>query len=539
MKNEKEYYNQDLQEILETHIREEIYGEFTPILNDIFQRRAYEFDFSIEHMIGEVQNFCKNVKSIKFASAKEFSSRHVGGTYFPVTSEIKLNQKLLNKFKRKDKSEFGKKLYEILAHEVFHGISDIETEEYSMMGLQIFDEQQCSGTALNEACTEAAADRISYSKDEKNLLNDRRETNGYSLITFIPKLLAASFGVTEKDFLKAGIQNRGKIAELLETLFPDMNNWNKANNIFRQTETNLDIIYNINYEKKYIDINREAKKTLHNNAIGEIYNNAYKLAGLRAYTNLDNPTKEYAENAIYNFLKIKNIIDDSLVKFNNSGKIVELSSKETEIIRSSEIFMNNINAINNLSELKNIISDDNTFKKQIELAKNGKFFIKENSDFLRENYNYENNYIYFLENSIQNLKYTSYIFQEDFDNGKKWNNTSNSIKLTRIFEAHKRNKNKTSNASEKDDEKTFSKIRNSLKNIFTKFKNRNLKQIIEPSQIVKNEDTNNYNNNSLNKTDYFSKYRVDPNSINHKIGENSNADSKDVIQQDKSDEGRI
>ena len=41
-------------------------------------------------------------------------------------------------------------------------------------------------------------------------------------------------------------------------------------------------------------------------------------------------------------------------------------------------------------KLNNIISDENVFKQQIELAKNGKFFTKENNDFLREKYNYEN-----------------------------------------------------------------------------------------------------------------------------------------------------
>ena len=52
--SQKIYFNEQLQKILDANIIYEKYGEFTPILSEIFQRRAYEFKFSNEHMKEEI-----------------------------------------------------------------------------------------------------------------------------------------------------------------------------------------------------------------------------------------------------------------------------------------------------------------------------------------------------------------------------------------------------------------------------------------------------------------------------------------------------
>ena len=46
----KQYHNEELQKILEKGLTKYRYGDFAEILQDIFQTRAFEFNYSNEEM---------------------------------------------------------------------------------------------------------------------------------------------------------------------------------------------------------------------------------------------------------------------------------------------------------------------------------------------------------------------------------------------------------------------------------------------------------------------------------------------------------
>lgn len=120
--SEKVYYNENLEKILNHYIKEEKYGGFKPLLNEIFQRRAYEFGFDDRHMKKEIRNFERRIEKIKFGinipKANEFhlacyySGLRKGDIFFNCESNILKNNNI-------DWIE----LYEALTHEVYHAIS--------------------------------------------------------------------------------------------------------------------------------------------------------------------------------------------------------------------------------------------------------------------------------------------------------------------------------------------------------------------------------------------------------------------------------
>lgn len=116
----KVYYNEELEEILNCHIKEEKYGGFKPLLNEIFQRRAYEYRFHNQHMEKEIINFVKNVKAIEFGrNIPKLKSSSMGGydknrkrIYFNCEAEMFQREKIP-----------WLELYGVLTHEVYHAIS--------------------------------------------------------------------------------------------------------------------------------------------------------------------------------------------------------------------------------------------------------------------------------------------------------------------------------------------------------------------------------------------------------------------------------
>lgn len=116
----KVYYNEQLEEILNQHIKEEKYGGFKPLLNEIFQRRAYEYRFDNQHMEKEIINFVKNVNAIEFGKNIPRIKTSTMGTYDRLRGKIYVN--LETEMFQKEKIPWLE-LYEILTHEVYHAIS--------------------------------------------------------------------------------------------------------------------------------------------------------------------------------------------------------------------------------------------------------------------------------------------------------------------------------------------------------------------------------------------------------------------------------
>lgn len=232
---EKEYidcYSESLQSIIDKYIKTNKYGKFTPILAEIFQRRAYYFNYTDSEMQEQIINFTKNAKSIQLVSSKTFRKKDravtVGG-YSVRDKAILLNSDSFNN-KKKLFDEIGMdetkkarilalEMYNILSHEVYHAIS----KKGKFLGLQehgVKDIQR-NGVALNEVITEVASTITSFGATEKDFINNAKSTYGYDKITFFTKLLSDAIGVSEKEILKAGMESRRKLQDVIYAQFPE------------------------------------------------------------------------------------------------------------------------------------------------------------------------------------------------------------------------------------------------------------------------------------------------------------------------------
>ena len=119
----KQYHNEELQKILEKDLTEYRYGEFAGILQDIFQRRAFEFNYSNEEMREQLDIFLSRVKKIKVVSKKDMSrnsDEELAGRYITGRKAIEFNREYYEKvcdWCKGDKEKIGQVYYEILAHE--------------------------------------------------------------------------------------------------------------------------------------------------------------------------------------------------------------------------------------------------------------------------------------------------------------------------------------------------------------------------------------------------------------------------------------
>lgn len=511
MNNEKEYYDKNLERILRSKITREKYGDFALILEEIFQRRAYEFDFLLEQMEQEVENFVRNVNSIEFVSKEEMNgSPNAMGIYCPGEFTIKLNEShFYNKFKNDlDNNQLGIEVFETLTHEVYHAISDYSKDGY--LGLSYKDGQKWKGNALNEIFTETAADRASYGKKVEEADNYRNQTSGYTDITFVTNLLAASIGVSEKEVLKAGVQNRGTLSELFYSKFPNFNEADFAkNDLFDPIETDLDIIYNASYNPNSDYITYDMRKNLVKSSLIALYNNIYELASFQIAVDVSKELSDSAADATYRFLKMEKIMKDSLKYFKKIEVIDKNDIKEIEKYthNSRNTMAIKVNGLNNLNDEKFKINDPTILQEQFERVKRNEFYKESNINMLKNNYGFNLVYknIKEIQDDTKDLKYTNYILKEDYDNGLQWDNTSASIVTKKIFDKRLQEMLKigaektqelpiiTDDMLEKKEESFLSKIKNGFKNIIKKFQNRNLKQLPEPEKLINIPESNSIN----------------------------------------------
>lgn len=125
--SEKVYYNEKLEKMLNRYIKEEKYGGFKPLLHEIFQRRAYEFQFDEGQMRKQIKNFVKRTEKIGFGkNIPKITNSYAVNHPFEGKDYIWFNCQS-NMFDIENEYVGSKNwmvdVYETLAHEVYHGIS--------------------------------------------------------------------------------------------------------------------------------------------------------------------------------------------------------------------------------------------------------------------------------------------------------------------------------------------------------------------------------------------------------------------------------
>lgn len=431
--NEKTYYSQSLERMLSKYITREGYGDFTNILREIFHRRSYEFNFSEEQIEREVANFVKNVKNIGFVPKEEMSSPTAMGVYMPQTSEIKINQDHYLRYVNSLSEEtFGSQLFETLTHEVYHAITDIKSE----LGLMYYKNGEWRGAALNEVFTETAANRTCISRGAIEAEQYRADTDGYPDITFFSNLLAASIGVSEKEILQGGTQNRKQLMEVIASKFPKGRPYNEAQKLFDKLEASLDTVYNARYKNvAQTEDEKNVQEQILSGALSTMYQTAFELASHQIQNDNQEITSESLADITYRYSKMEKIMIDSATTFESWGAISPESKQRIFLNtgKSREALASKVVGFDTLVRQGNKITSKTDLETSIKLAKRG--ILPQKSHILSQRYGISISKVTPLSvyEITDNLQHDEYVMREDFDNGRQWNNIDVAIVIKRAF----------------------------------------------------------------------------------------------------------
>ena len=215
------FYSESLQQIIDKYISEKReYRGFEPVLSEIFQRRAAEFEYTDQEMEEQIKRFVTNVSNICF-KPEGIISKKTGAHYHPATRTIAFNQDYFNYLKitsmNNPKFDCGEYMFEEFTHEVYHAITHIKPNE---IGLSKNTPIGVVDMTINEAFTEAAASRTVFNRTEKDFINHTRKVSGYQDIVFVPELIANIIGESEKTVLKAGMAGSKELENLILSKYP-------------------------------------------------------------------------------------------------------------------------------------------------------------------------------------------------------------------------------------------------------------------------------------------------------------------------------
>ncbi len=578
MTNEKPYYNTELNKTLRKHINKERYGDYAVLIEDILQRRAYEFKFSNDEMEIQAINLVKNLEGVEFVSRDIIGK--CTGKYYPGERKIRLNQDYFTELENEEDFEnFADEIYETLTHEVYHAIVEGDNES----GLVYYNDEkeEWEGTALDEIFTEVAADRCTISRTSQDAERYRTNTQGYYGLTFATNLLAASLGSSEREILKSGIQNRTTFMKFFMSKFYKLEDAQYAKNeLFDNFESSFDLIYNIDcladkiYDIECLEDNDERKEIIKqtlSSSLTSLFKSAYDLASFQITSDIEaKPCLKYISQLTYRFAKLERIMQDTLDEFEETEFFTQEDKQklELDIQNSRKSLAVRINQIDALVANKYKFKNNEAFYEQFELAKKG--MLLQDTEMLKEKYD-----IIIREDSIGNIKsitedleYAEYILEEDFDNGRCWDNKPAGTILKRILDKHIQFQQESSienifgndeNVSEElelvqfeeqlenkskvsDDKKSILKKAKEKVNIFfAKLKNRNLLKINFLIGESSKDNSQYYASLASMKVEnqFDKRYKMDPQSLNSIDNKEQSIEVEEIMTDDSKNDKQI
>lgn len=206
----KFYENTSLRQYFNNYVSQmSVAKVYKPLLVDILMRRAHEFELSPKDISQDMQSLLDNLEHIEIKTLpKRFNS--IGGVYNSITKTITLNARCLDQMRN---NMHDPKLYEILTHEVYHALSRDRHGKDRLASVNAYSGK--GNYSLLEVIVEKAADRCVYPRNGNSAPYFNQNTYGYTDITFITDALAATYGVSEKDFLKNAIMGRKRLVSFL------------------------------------------------------------------------------------------------------------------------------------------------------------------------------------------------------------------------------------------------------------------------------------------------------------------------------------
>lgn len=203
----RKYENKKLKKYFEKYIQEvQVDDKYKPMLVDILLRRADTFDLSPEDIRQDVISLINNLESISVQKMPE-GYEEAWGLYCPKEKEIIISDELFE-------SQPEDEIYQTITHEVYHALSkDEHGNDRIAGGYNMFTGHYNS--SLLEAIVEKSSYRAVFGNDKQNNEYFNESARGYPNITFVVDLLEATYGVSEKQFLKNAIMGRERLAEFL------------------------------------------------------------------------------------------------------------------------------------------------------------------------------------------------------------------------------------------------------------------------------------------------------------------------------------
>lgn len=444
----KNYYSKENSKLIKKYlIKKSFDKKWKGLLEEVFLRRTYELGLSKEQLEEDLQNFVSTIDEIRFAPEETFESQTVMGHCSYSNREICINEDYFKQLlsggwiqnkdgkdvyrNPKSKEEVSQIIYAVFAHEVEHAAgARVNRNEY---GLSYYDSttKKRNGNALNEVFVETTANRCSMPRSVADIERYRAETSGYGDITFVSNILAATYGKTEKEILRAGSRGRSNLEYLLTENIPDKE---RALASFEFIEHNLNLLYNATYKEDGKELSENVIQSgLKEIYLGSIWELTQQIEETREISNM----QTYISDIIYRRLKIEKIMEDAISKNIKYGRMSNNNAdhiyEELEPYRLD--LADRINDIDIIYRCRDNFNTHEEYERAIGHAMRGQ--IGEYSDWYKQNYGIDliRDRGNPLENSITaDLEYESYVFQEDFDNGKQWDNSAISSYILTKFE---------------------------------------------------------------------------------------------------------
>lgn len=486
-----------LENTLRGIIKEEQFHEFTDLLIEIMLRRQEEFGLDEKRIIKEAENLTKRLPAIQVVHQEELSNpkwaAQSGKDGIKISYEAYKSVLEGNDYLRES-------LYETLVHEVYHSIA-INEQGYSGITNPFF-----AARGLNELVNEAAANRASTNYSNSERQRGIRETGGYSNLTMFSSMLAASFGVSEKELLAAGIAENGEYG-LQNILMKNIdkkppqnqaewteahNKVNRAQNLIATLSWQFEILHNMDIPMSERDKNipPDLKKNYREAALTSLLGTMFDAASYRLETDDRAISPEMVEEYAHSFKSMISFMNQVIPEYARRGLIDQAQAQRIMQNASAQIneFGNRVLGTRAVLEMQNYPNFPQSKDYLTYLAKTGQlmgnqgiadsFGITIPQDLVGE--------IYGMDTSRR----AQYILEEDFG-GKTWDNSGVSTEITDIFREKSKHLEKFSIIS------YFRNIIKSIQNIGRKRLNAQDPNVRAVSEII--DETTSSNNIDFKK----------------------------------------
>ena len=338
---------------------------FKPLIVDVMLRRFSEFDFSPQEIYADMTALVNNLKTIEVGKMPQ-QYNTAAGLYYSDSKKILIAEDCIKNAKTQEDFET---LYEIFTHELFHSLARDKDGNPKISTANKYT--NVAYFSLEEAIVEKAADRCVFGRtfNEGNAPFFHQNQFGYNDITYITDIIEASYGVTEKAFLRNAIQGRKYAEEFLAAIAGEKEE--ESLDFLDRIELNYTTLHHALYDKNVTQKNRVSM--VKDGMIAGLLVSSWKLSENieRLDVNAQN-FEERIENFKYGHNKMYLVTKDAAKKFDYRFPFANISKEVFDAIHDTrEDNSFRINVLSNI--LKNRANiPENDFVKLVEAAKTGK-----------------------------------------------------------------------------------------------------------------------------------------------------------------------